>query len=98
VRWLADVIASPNTVFTSNSAIAQYHAAVAGVGIALLPSFLAARDERLKPLLVGDVSVTRDLWLSTHHGVSENPRVRAVIEFMTSTVAEDQDYLLGRVA
>ena len=96
VRWLADVIASPNTVFTSNSAIAQYHAAVAGVGIALLPSFLAARDQRLKPLLVGEASVTRDLWLSAHHGVSENPRVRAVIEFITGSVAEDQEYLLGR--
>ena len=97
VRWLADVVKYPKTVFTSNSVIAQYHAAVVGVGMALLPSFVAARDRRLKPILVGKVSVKRELWLSVHHGLHENPRVRVVIDFITSVVAEDQDYLLGRL-
>lgn len=96
VRWLADVVKYPKTVFNSNSVIAQYHAAVVGVGMALLPSFVAARDRRLKPILVGKVSVKRELWLSVHHDLHENPRARAVIDFITSVVAEDQDYLLGR--
>lgn len=98
VRWLADVVKNPRTVFNSNSVIAQYHAAVVGVGIALLPSFVAARDRRLKPVLVGKVSVEREIWLSVHHGLHDNPRVRAVREFIVTTVAEDQDYLLGRSA
>lgn len=96
VRWLADVVRNPKTVFASNSVIAQYHAAVVGVGMALLPSFVAARDRRLKPILPGKVSVKRELWLSVHHGLHENPRVRAVTDFITGVVAEDQDYLLGR--
>lgn len=96
VRWLADVVKEPKTVFNSNSIIAQYHAAIVGVGLALLPSFVAARDRRLKPILVGKVSVEREIWLSVHHGLHENPRVRAVRDFIISTVAEDQEYLLGR--
>ena len=61
VRWLSDVIKNPRIVFHSNSMIAQHHAAVAGLGLVLLPSFAAARDQRLKPVLVGKVSVKREL-------------------------------------
>jgi len=95
VRWLGDVIKNPHIVFHSNSMIAQHQAAVAGLGLVLLPSFAAARDKRLKPVLVGKVSVKRDLWLSVHHDLQDIPRVKAVTQFIAKLVREDQDFLNG---
>ena len=42
VRWLNDVVQSPKVSFYSNSIIAQCAAAVAGAGIVMLPTFVAA--------------------------------------------------------
>ncbi|MDD9978621.1 MAG: LysR family transcriptional regulator, partial [Boseongicola sp.] len=55
VRWLSDVLRDQETVFRSTSLVAQYHAAVAGMGIVMLPTFVAAADPRLVPVLPSDV-------------------------------------------
>lgn len=48
-----------------------------GAGIGILPDFLAARDERLVPVLPA-VSLSRGFWLVTHADGHATPRIQAV--------------------
>lgn len=95
VRWLSDIIRRPNVVFRSSSLVAQYHAALAGVGIAMLPSFVAARDERLVPVLSTRATVKRDFWLSVHQDLMHVARIIEVVRFLTDLIEGDQPFLTG---
>ncbi len=96
VHWLHDAIQHPHVVFRSTSLIAQKNAAAAGMGLVVLPSFLAARDARLKPLLVDQLSIKRELWLSVHEDLCDMARVKALTNFITDVIKRDQDFLDGR--
>lgn len=95
VRWLSDVIRRPKVVFRSSSLVAQYHAARAGIGIAMLPSFVAARDPELVAVLAGRLSVNRDFWLSVHQDLQHTARIAEVSRFLKSLIQEDQPFLVG---
>lgn len=98
VRWLSDIIRRPNVVFRSSSLVAQYHAALGGHGIAMLPSFVAGRDDRLVPLLASKVSVKRDFWLSVHQDLMHIARIIEVERFLTHLIQSDQSFLNGQTA
>lgn len=98
VRWLQDAIRNPNTVFRSTSMMAQQNAAAVGVGMAVLPSFTAARDLRLEPVLSDQISIKRDLWLSVHEDLRYLARVRAVMSFICQLVDSEKDFLDGRTS
>ena len=96
VQWLSDILRSPNVVFRSSSLIAQYHAVLAGHGIGMLPSFVAARDTRLTPILSKTASVKRDFWLSRHEDLAHVGRVLEVEHFLKKLIQDDQPFLTGR--
>ena len=98
VRWLHDAIAQPRVVFRSSSMMAQHNAAAAGVGLVVLPSFTAARDCRLMPLLGDQLSIKRDLWLSVHEDLRYVARVKALTNFIVQLIDRDKDFLDGRMA
>lgn len=93
VHWLHDTIRNPQVVFRSSSMMAQQNAAAAGVGLVVLPSFTGARDTRLKPLLVDQISIKRELWLSVHEDLRHIARVKALTTFLTKLIERDQDFL-----
>lgn len=95
VRWLLDAIPHPHVVFRSTSMVSQQNAAAAGIGLVVLPSFLGARDKRLKPLLVDHLSIKRDLWLSVHEDLRHMARVKAVRDFIKELIERDQAFLDG---
>ena len=96
VRWLRDAVAAPNIVFRSTSMSAHQSAAAGGLGIALLPSFTAARDTRLRPVLHGQVEVKRDLWLATHDHSRKRPKILALMDFIRREIEADSAFLQGR--
>jgi hypothetical protein len=55
---------SPRVVFHSTSVIAQQEAARSGLGIAVLPCYMAASDPDLR-LLLPDERIERSYWIST---------------------------------
>jgi DNA-binding transcriptional LysR family regulator len=95
VRWMSDVIVPRNVVFRSTSLIAQYTSASMGLGIAMLPTFVAAHNPDLRRLLP-KLSATRDIWLSVHEDLQHSSKIDAVVRFVTDLVRRDQDFLLGR--
>lgn len=97
VRWLADAIRRPPSAFRSTSLVAQYHSAVTGMGIAMLPTFVGEPDPRLVRVLPADVRVMREFWLTVHNDIQHISRVRHVVEFLQKLVEANQDWLLGNV-
>ncbi|UOM35730.1 LysR family transcriptional regulator [Acuticoccus sp. I52.16.1] len=95
VRWLSDIMRRPNIVFRSSSLVAQYHAALSGVGIVMLPSFVAARDERLVPVLPKSATAKRDFWLSMHQDLAHTARIIEVEKYVTELIESDQPFLNG---
>jgi DNA-binding transcriptional LysR family regulator len=95
VRWLDEVIAKPTMSFHSNSIIAQCNAAVSGLGIVLLPTFVAAGVTGLQRILP-DIVVRREIWVSIRTEQSHLARNKAVIRFMRYIFKRDADFLSGQ--
>jgi DNA-binding transcriptional LysR family regulator len=97
VRWLDEVIVAPRMSFQSNSVFAQCNAAAQGMGIALLPTFVACGVRGLERVLPGNISIRREVWASvrTEHG--HLARIKSVMEFLKYVFARDVDFLDGKV-
>ncbi len=100
VRWLDEVVVEPKMSFHSNSIIAQCNAAAAGMGLALLPTFVAAGVATgvsgLQPILPATVSVRRDVWMSVRTEQAGLARIKAVTRFLKHIFRQDADFLMGR--
>jgi DNA-binding transcriptional LysR family regulator len=94
VRWLDEVIAKPTMSFHSNSIIAQCNAAASGLGIVLLPTFVAAGVAGLQRILP-EIVVRREIWVSIRTEQSHLARNKAVIRFLKHIFNRDADFLLG---
>jgi len=94
VRWLDEVIAKPMMSFYSNSIIAQCNAAVSGLGIVLLPTFVAAGVAGLVRILP-DIVVRREIWVSIRTEQSHLARNKSVLRFMKYIFKRDADFLSG---
>ncbi len=97
VRWLDDLVQTPRMVFHSNSILAQCNAAIEGLGIVMLPTFVAAGVAGLQRLFP-DASVQRDVWLSVRTEQTHLPRIKAVTKFLTHIFEHDRAFLLGQSA
>jgi DNA-binding transcriptional LysR family regulator len=93
-RWLSDILRPPHVVFRSTSLVSQYMAASSGLGVAMLPSFVAAQNRDLRPILSNYFSI-RDIWLSVHEDLLHISRIKAVMGFLDKRVAADRTFLLS---
>jgi len=77
--------------------LAQLEAVKAGMGIAMLPCFLADTVPTLERLeLMTSESSCGDLWILTHEDLRATARVRAFIDFMIEVFESHRDLLEGR--
>lgn len=83
-QWLARHAGERRVAFRANTAQAQLAAAVAGFGVALLPSWLAALEPDLVPRPAADPPLTREAWLVMHRDLRDTPRVRAVADHLVA--------------
>lgn len=94
-----DLVPSPESaapsVFESTNILAQRESAAAGLGLCVLPDFVASRDSRLVPVLPDAFSVTRQFWLVIHPEMINLARVRTVIDFVVESVRSERALFLG---
>ncbi len=95
VRWLDDLIKSPKVNFYSNSILAQCNAAVAGAGIALLPTFVADGVPGLIRIIPDEAVVRREIWISVRKEQGALTRIRSVMKFLTHIFEMDRAFLMG---
>jgi len=87
-RWLLRALPEPRYVLRATTTTAQVVACAEGHGIALLPSFVAVREPRLRRLLPRLIGPKRELWGVMHGDLRDNVRVRAVLAWLPRVLAE----------
>lgn len=85
-RWLDDFAAERPFVLRSNDVSTQAQAALSGLGIALLPCFLAETYTGLLRLRPPNEPPVRSLWMSVHADVRRSPAVRAVMDHLVTVL------------
>lgn len=81
--WLDRFASGRRFALRSDSWTTQAAAAAAGLGVALLPHYLAALHLGLAPVEMGAVPPDAELWLLVRPDLAAVPRVRAVADFVT---------------
>lgn len=66
-----------------------------GLGVAVLPCYLADDDERLVRLSEPIPELATDLWLLTHTDLRNVARIRAFMDFVAAAVRNREDLLSG---
>ncbi len=94
-RWLARTAPDRRIAFRCNSTASLVAAVRVGVGVAVLPCFVADQDPSLVRL-DGPEPVNHELWLLVHGDLRRTPRVKAVIEWVDEVVERSRPVLCGR--
>ncbi len=85
MAWCIAALPEATPVLRTNSRLAQLAAVRAGIGI--LGRYLAD-SEGLTRLSVADPPPVRELWMAVHNDIRHTPRIRAVTDFLASTVRD----------
>jgi DNA-binding transcriptional LysR family regulator len=94
-RWLEKVAPGRRVVFRSNSTASLLAAARHGLGVAVLPRFLADPEPGLVRLS-GPEPVRHELWLLVHADLRRSARLQAVIGWVDDLIREAGPALRGR--
>lgn len=95
LQMLDKAISDPNVIFRTTSVTGQAHAAETGLGIALLPCFVADRMKALTTVLPREISVMRELWLTVHEDMAELGHMQSVMAFLSTLIASERRTLVG---
>ena len=79
-EWLAEKVPDAAIAYRSSSLINQLVAAAAGLGVAVLPCYLADPEPGVRRVLPPLPELTRELWLITHKALKGTARVRAFMD------------------
>lgn len=79
--------------FQSTSIISQYNAIKSGLGVGILPCFLADNDPSLVKILPKKITITRSFWLVTHPEIKRLSRVETVWQYLKSLTENYQELL-----
>jgi DNA-binding transcriptional LysR family regulator len=93
-QWINEHANGANVILRGNSIVSVLNACLIGMGLAVLPCFLAdaeANLRRLTPHVLG----AREIWLVFHPEIGRIARVRRVIDFVVEIIARDAPLLLG---
>lgn len=92
-----DEIGRPRHVaLRSTSILAQQQATAAGAGIAILPSFAADADPRLRRVLGKQVEFTRTFWMLMPIELKDVARMKTTWDFLREMAEVNQEQLMGR--
>ncbi|QSQ18762.1 LysR family transcriptional regulator [Pyxidicoccus parkwayensis] len=96
-RWLAKVMGEAVPVLRSNSTSVLFEAALAGLGLAVLPCWLAEGSGLMRVGAAGE-GVEREMWLAVHPDLRRVARIRAVADFLAGLIAREGPRLAGASA
>jgi DNA-binding transcriptional LysR family regulator len=94
-QWLRRYAKDARIVLRANATLALHQAALSGLGMALLPCYLAESIPGLVRVLPKAPKLMRELWLAAHRDLRHTGRVRAVSEELAQLVFENRAVLAG---
>ncbi|WP_458526536.1 LysR family transcriptional regulator [Onishia taeanensis] len=86
---------APQFSIRSTSVTTQYSAAVQGAGLAVLPCFMAEQHPALEAVLVEDIDLTRQFWITARQEQRRLSRVRLTWEYLREAVEANRALLMG---
>jgi DNA-binding transcriptional LysR family regulator len=95
--WLEEHKAGARVVVRCNSLMSALNASIAGMGVTVLPCFLAEAQPSLRRL-TDEVLATRAIWVVFHPDVAQIRRVRTVIDFVSAIVGREAATFRGERA
>jgi DNA-binding transcriptional LysR family regulator len=93
--YLANLLPAASASLRSTSIIAQYTAAQQGLGLAILPCFLAAQDPNLIPVLPDEVDITRQFWMYCREDLRKLKRITLLWDYIRQVTELNGPLLLG---
>jgi DNA-binding transcriptional LysR family regulator len=87
-EWLRHLAPSALLALESNSIRSQLAVVESGVAMAALPRILAERRGELRCIECPVAAPVRPLWLGVHSEVRDNPRIRALIDFIVQALQD----------
>lgn len=85
-----EITSKANVVFKTTNLFAQREAAAGGIGLGLLPCFLAHHDARLRPVLHEEVAARRSFWMIVPTRLANTERVNAVCACLAEIMEESR--------
>jgi DNA-binding transcriptional LysR family regulator len=95
-KWLKQNVDPERIVYRINTVLGLAEAVAAGVGIALLPCFIAAVTPGVVRLAAPIVELESGLWLLTHPDLRHTARVRAFMDFAAAEIAKQRKLIEGK--
>ncbi|SFC06497.1 LysR family transcriptional regulator [Pseudoalteromonas denitrificans] len=83
-------------VFRSTSVIAQYKAVQNGLGLAILPCFLASNANNLVPVLENEINIIRSFWMAAPIERKRLARVNKLWQHLKEATLQAKPLLLGQ--
>lgn len=93
--WLSRHLPHATIGFRTSGFVSQYVAARAGLGIALLPIYLAADDKDIVPMLGRLSDLATEMWIVTHRSLKDTARVRSFMDDVGDGVKREIARLTG---
>lgn len=90
-RWVERALRGRAPALATTTLSAQVSATVAGVGLAVLPHFVARQNDLV--CLEADLGIDQGIWLAIHSDLAQSRRVRVVAEFFGSLIREAREKL-----
>lgn len=84
--WLENHAGHRQYALRSNDIRAMYHAALSGIGLALLPRFMVAGESQLAVVPMLEIPPVCPLYLVMHTDVRRAPRIRATADFLIDLI------------
>jgi len=84
--WPAETFPCGTVAFRADCYQALLHLCESGIGVALLPVFMAERSGRLVRLPSHTADVVVDIWALVHRDLGQSAHVRALLEFLRAAV------------
>lgn len=92
--YLGEVHPGLRPEFKSSSIFNQMSAARQGLGLCVLPGYIARTQPELVRILPEEITLTRTYWLTCHRDVRPIPRERAVMAFLAQSITAHEEDLL----
>lgn len=94
-RWQREHYPDARIALTANSLFTQVHAAEQGLGLAVLPCYIADAHPQLARCLSPSQCVAQDIWLVIQQGLRDAPRIRVIADMVAAVVRDNQNALSG---
>jgi molybdate transport repressor ModE-like protein len=94
-RWMSANVSQDRIVLRADSLLALRSVAVAGLGVAALPCYLADPVAGLRRVTTPLPDMEGSLWLLTHPDLRRVARIRTVLDFLADALSSQRDLIEG---